>query len=612
VAESASCFAINPYKRALYAQLQTWDQHFRERVQAVRTVVTSRTRLASILPLSTSNVPSIEDSSAPVHSVAVVPLTTTPLTSPSPSATGSPRSRTNSSGQQLSVAVQVAKRLSGHLQSTARGALSADECGVAAAAAGESVGQRRRSSSLRAAEDELTLPLSDGEQQHEEAVERDEVAADEGREPAGCDELNTESSSSSAGTTITITRATSATGQSVTSALLDGDAQPTNGRSSREPTKQLADAEPDTTAASTPSAVSSSATTSVTSAASTIATVNSTSASTASMASTTSAASSTSTVSSTPTPPDALPPAGEAEARKRRRPRKYPKPPAAVAAIMSGEFSAELHHLLLELPGVLLPSIEGGAHIGVHGHEPSSIVAYTLCSDQYQNKLTKAMDDRIPPGTFARVALDSKLHGDESAEVEQLLSITRAPKEHLVCKYAHGADLDRVRFSCKVYHAYGFEVLRRVCCGPDPMQFVESMARCHFWNATGGKSGSLFLKTADDRYILKQVSKVELLSFLELAPLYFSYMSRAVSCGIPTMLAKVVGVYTLEYRMENRSTLKNTVLVMENLFYNRNVSLVYDLKGSVRSRYVVDPDANQVLMDENLLEQYFDAPVPVE
>lgn len=45
------------------------------------------------------------------------------------------------------------------------------------------------------------------------------------------------------------------------------------------------------------------------------------------------------------------------------------------------------------------------------------------------------------------------------------------------------------------------------------------------------------------------------------------------------------------------------VMVMENLFYKRKVSRVYDLKGSTRSRYNADTTGeNKVLLDTNLLE----------
>lgn len=45
------------------------------------------------------------------------------------------------------------------------------------------------------------------------------------------------------------------------------------------------------------------------------------------------------------------------------------------------------------------------------------------------------------------------------------------------------------------------------------------------------------------------------------------------------------------------------LMVMENIFFKQNISRVYDLKGSLRSRYNSDTSGeNKVLLDENLLE----------
>lgn len=55
---------------------------------------------------------------------------------------------------------------------------------------------------------------------------------------------------------------------------------------------------------------------------------------------------------------------------------------------------------------------------------------------------------------------------------------------------------------------------------------------------------------------------------------------------------------------------KMDLMVMENLFFKRNISRVYDLKGSARSRYNSDTTgANKVLLDMNLLESLRTKPI---
>lgn len=48
------------------------------------------------------------------------------------------------------------------------------------------------------------------------------------------------------------------------------------------------------------------------------------------------------------------------------------------------------------------------------------------------------------------------------------------------------------------------------------------------WKALGGKSGSSFTKSADGRFVLKQMSRLELQSFVDFAPHYFAYITQAI------------------------------------------------------------------------------------
>jgi 1-phosphatidylinositol-3-phosphate 5-kinase len=59
----------------------------------------------------------------------------------------------------------------------------------------------------------------------------------------------------------------------------------------------------------------------------------------------------------------------------------------------------------------------------------------------------------------------------------------------------------RVKFSCTVYYAKQFDVLRKRCGVSDV--FVKSLSRSTNWAAEGGKSKSNFWKTNDDRFIIK-------------------------------------------------------------------------------------------------------------
>lgn len=62
--------------------------------------------------------------------------------------------------------------------------------------------------------------------------------------------------------------------------------------------------------------------------------------------------------------------------------------------------------------------------------------------------------------------------------------------------------------------------------------------------------------------------------------------------------------------MKGGKDIKMDLMVMENLFFGRNISRVYDLKGSARDRYNPDTTGNnKVLLDLNLLEALRTKPI---
>ena len=66
---------------------------------------------------------------------------------------------------------------------------------------------------------------------------------------------------------------------------------------------------------------------------------------------------------------------------------------------------------------------------------------------------------------------------------------------------------------------------------------------------------------------------------IELGPSYFKYMESTAKT--PTVLAKLLGFYTIEIRNVESGTVqaKADLLVMENLFFNKKVVKTFDLKG---------------------------------
>ncbi|XP_024395699.1 1-phosphatidylinositol-3-phosphate 5-kinase FAB1B isoform X2 [Physcomitrium patens] len=284
-----------------------------------------------------------------------------------------------------------------------------------------------------------------------------------------------------------------------------------------------------------------------------------------------------------------------------------------------------------------LPHGVNNTAISVHDDEPTSIIAYALLTPKYHAELGEAVaeNDKEKPkekfreneenetGDFAGM-IDSIHQMEESTASidvendmilkEKLLRsasvevLAPSKKRDVKVAFTDSKESGKVEFRVTCYYAKQFDELRKKCCGGD-MDYIRSMSRCKKWGAHGGKSNVFFAKTMDDRFVVKQVTSTEKISFLGFAPQYFNYLTESLNSGSPTCLAKIVGLYRVSVR-QPKGNKELDLLVMENLLYARNVSRLYDLKGSVRSRYNSDLTGNnKVLLDENLLEMMPTSPI---
>lgn len=246
----------------------------------------------------------------------------------------------------------------------------------------------------------------------------------------------------------------------------------------------------------------------------------------------------------------------------------------------------------------------------VREDEPSSIIALALSDRDYLAKLRSFRDRTSSASDKANGSKNGKtedppilsLEDEESSIERNLLSPERT---HIIYAFQyHG-----VRARCKIFYAESFDALRRKAGVAD--RFVESLSRCLKWDSKGGKTKSLFLKTMDDRFVLKSLSQPEVNAFFKFAPNYFAFSHQILFKGLPSVIAKMLGLFQI--------TIKNPVtgiefdwfmLVMENLFYHRVPDLRFDLKGSMRNRKIqMTGERDEVLQDENLVDIIFEKPI---
>ncbi|KAK4039853.1 hypothetical protein C8A01DRAFT_16222 [Parachaetomium inaequale] len=251
--------------------------------------------------------------------------------------------------------------------------------------------------------------------------------------------------------------------------------------------------------------------------------------------------------------------------------------------------------------------------------EPSSLVAFALSSEDYVSKLavirqkwempnqpdadaddsSDGLEMKRPQASNVEAAKTSKYN----TELEK--SLLRPTGMHVKYQFTEGS----ARMTCQIFYAEQFDALRRKCGVAD--RFVESLSRCLKWDSKGGKTKSVFLKTLDERFILKSLSPSETSSFLRFAPDYFSIMSEALFHDLPSVIAKMFGFFRVFIKNPLTNTeIKLDLLVMENLFYDRCPSRTFDLKGSMRNRKIQSTgEQNEVLLDENMVEYIYESPL---
>ncbi|MQL80211.1 hypothetical protein Taro_012653, partial [Colocasia esculenta] len=240
------------------------------------------------------------------------------------------------------------------------------------------------------------------------------------------------------------------------------------------------------------------------------------------------------------------------------------------------------------MASLLEPECQGGARlllpfginntvIPVYDDEPTSIISYALVSPGYHSQMADEREQirDIVESSNALPSYDSanlqtfRSFDEVSSEYfrsmgsvdESILSLPGSRNSlasdpllhtkalHIRVSFAEEGPLGKVKYTVTCYHAKRFDALRRTCC-PSELDFIRSLSRCKKWGAQGGKSNVFFAKSLDDRFIIKQVTKTELESFIQFAPEYFKYLSESISSRSPTCLAKILGIYQVMFTIK--------------------------------------------------------------
>jgi hypothetical protein len=254
-----------------------------------------------------------------------------------------------------------------------------------------------------------------------------------------------------------------------------------------------------------------------------------------------------------------------------------------------------------------IPQSIGGVYVPLYPEQPSSWIANSLCSFSYLSYTHNA-----PIAELKRLKISTKealnrfqifQESHEFVEPDDLLKAltsTDVSSFDYVCDDL--GEAKTTRFYVRHFFARQFFALRYKLCGGQ-FNFAQSLANCMDWKASGGKSRASFLKTLDDRIVLKSISEREFTMFLEVLLSYFTYFSDSFALNKPSCLIPILGMFEVASRDSvGNSTQTQFIVVMPNLFYARKMTHIFDLKGSHRGRFVSEESPEKVKQDGNFLK----------
>lgn len=198
-------------------------------------------------------------------------------------------------------------------------------------------------------------------------------------------------------------------------------------------------------------------------------------------------------------------------------------------------------HIPLKSDSYIVSDFEG---------ELSSIIACALALLKDSSQETEVDEDDSRESGIASKSTESlngnsdsdSVHSSGSTSSEESQAFRATENNSIEIFMGYAKSLGREKYTVTCHYFKQFRALRNQCC-PSELDYIASLSRCRNWDAQGGKSKSFFAKTIDDRFIIKEIKKTELESFLGFASLYFKHMRESFESGSQTCLAKVLGIY---------------------------------------------------------------------
>jgi len=198
----------------------------------------------------------------------------------------------------------------------------------------------------------------------------------------------------------------------------------------------------------------------------------------------------------------------------------------------------------------------GGLVTPVYEDQPSTVIAYSLASEEYLSQFKKFSDSEggiYDPNSLKdqgskryRESNKSKaFNSAQTATKEERKDIERRmlvrSKSHIkhTFKETDVKGQQICKYICTSFWSTQFHAVRQAFLEIDKEKnidveqtFIQSLSASNSWAASGGKSGASFSMTNDSRFVVKCISRTELQMFLDCAPAYLEYLSKAFFHGL--------------------------------------------------------------------------------
>lgn len=271
------------------------------------------------------------------------------------------------------------------------------------------------------------------------------------------------------------------------------------------------------------------------------------------------------------------------------------------------EFLKSSHFTALKNGIVNLPIGRDNLCIPLEESDYFSIIAYTLNSQEYYDKVVSAIsgpDDLVEIHDSSQslhfTHYFSNYDEDEIFEHPHREGITNLYGQH-------------ISVHTTMYFSKQFHMIRSHKSGSEREIILSLSKGANCASLQLGKSKAYFKFSSDRKFLIKILDEKRFQMFLEMANTYFRHIYMSSYHGMPSCLVKILGAYKVQ--LKNHSTGKSKTdwfILSENLSYGLGPNLkVYDLKGTDNQRRKVKEGDSRTKMDLNFLEDFKGIPLPV-